>query len=72
MGSTVSACLGEHFKNQGVNYSITSACSTSGRTVLVMHGINPLWQGKTLFLLQAAKKKAGAQTCMFDAMGLYL
>jgi 3-oxoacyl-[acyl-carrier-protein] synthase I len=29
MSSTVSACLATPFKIKGVNYSITSACSTS-------------------------------------------
>ena len=31
MGSTVSACLATPFKIKGVNYSISSACSTSTR-----------------------------------------
>ncbi len=33
MGSTVSACLATPFKIKGVNYSITSACSTSAHCI---------------------------------------
>ncbi|MCP4643105.1 MAG: beta-ketoacyl-ACP synthase I [bacterium] len=33
MGSTVSACLSTSFKIKGVNYSITSACASSGHCI---------------------------------------
>lgn len=33
MGSTVSACLATEFKIKGVNYSISSACSTSAHCI---------------------------------------
>ena len=33
MGSTVSACLATPFKIKGLNYSITSACSTSAHCI---------------------------------------
>jgi len=33
MGSTVSACLATPFQIKGVNYSITSACSTSAHCI---------------------------------------
>ena len=33
MGSTVSACLATPFKIKGVNYSISSACSTSAHCI---------------------------------------
>ena len=34
MGSTVAACLATPFKIKGINYSITSACATSARSVI--------------------------------------
>ena len=33
MGSTVSACLATPFKIKGINYSISSACSTSAHCI---------------------------------------
>jgi 3-oxoacyl-[acyl-carrier-protein] synthase-1 len=33
MSSTVSACLATNFKVKGINYSITSACSTSAHCI---------------------------------------
>ena len=33
MGSTVSACLATPFQIKGVNYSISSACSTSAHCI---------------------------------------
>jgi 3-oxoacyl-[acyl-carrier-protein] synthase-1 len=68
MGSTVSACLATPFKIKGVNYSISSACSTSAHCV-----------GNAMELIQLGKQDivfAGggeeehwSMTCLFDAMG---
>jgi len=68
MGSTVSACLATPFKIKGVNYSISSACSTSAHCI-----------GNALELIQLGKQDilfAGggeaehwSLSCMFDAMG---
>ena len=44
MSSTVSACLATPFKIKGVNYSITSACSTSAHCV--GHGAELIQLGK--------------------------
>ena len=54
MGSTVSACLATPFKIKGVNYSISSACSTSA------HCIGNAGGGEELQPFMSA---------MFDAMG---
>ena len=68
MGSTVSACRATPFKIKGVNYSISSACSTSAHCI-----------GNALELIQLGKQDilfaGGAEaehwslSCMFDAMG---
>jgi len=68
MGSTVSACLATPFKIKGVNYSISSACSTSAHCI-----------GNAMEQIQLDKQDvvfAGGgeelhwtQSCLFDAMG---
>ncbi len=68
MGSTVSACLATPFKIKGVNYSITSACSTSAHCI-----------GNAMELIQLGKQDvifAGggeelhwSLSVLFDAMG---
>ena len=68
MGSTVSACLATPFQIKGVNYSISSACSTSAHCI-----------GNALELIQLGKQDilfAGggeaehwSLSAMFDAMG---
>jgi len=68
MGSTVSACLATPFRIKGVNYSISSACSTSAHCI-----------GNAMELIQMGKQDVvfagGAEdehwtlTCLFDAMG---
>ena len=67
MGSTASATLAVTFKIKGVNYTISSACATSGHSI-----------GNAMELIQYGKQKvmfAGgseelhwAMTAMFDAM----
>ncbi len=68
MGSTVSACLATPFRIKGVNYSISSACSTSAHCI-----------GNAMELIQLGKQDlvfAGggeelhwSLSCLFDAMG---
>ena len=68
MGSTVSACLATPFKIKGVNYSISSACSTSAHCI-----------GNALELIQLGKQDrvfaGGGEeehwtlSSLFDAMG---
>ncbi len=68
MSSTVSACLATPFAIKGVNYSISSACSTSAHCI-----------GNAMELIQLGKQDvmfAGGgeelhwtQSAMFDAMG---
>jgi 3-oxoacyl-[acyl-carrier-protein] synthase-1 len=68
MGSTVSACLATPFKIKGINYSISSACSTSAHCI-----------GNALELIQLGKQDrvfaGGGEeehwtlSCLFDAMG---
>ena len=68
MGSTVSACLATPFEIKGVNYSITSACSTSAHCI-----------GNAMELIQLGKQDivfaGGGEeehwsfACLFDAMG---
>lgn len=68
MASTVSACLATPYKIRGVNYSISSACSTSAHCI-----------GNALELIQLGKQDrvfAGGgeeehwtSSCLFDAMG---
>ncbi len=68
MGSTVSACLATPFKIKGINYSISSACSTSAHCI-----------GNALELIQLGKQDrvfaGGGEeehwtlSSLFDAMG---
>lgn len=68
MSSTTSACLATPFKIKGVNYSITSACSTSAHCI-----------GNAAELIQMGKQDVvfagGGEeldwtlSCLFDAMG---
>ena len=68
MASTVSACLATPFKIKGINYSISSACSTSAHCI-----------GNALELIQLGKQDrvfaGGGEeehwtlSCLFDAMG---
>ena len=71
MASTASATLAVPFKIKGVNYTISSACATSGHCI-----------GNAMELIQFGKQKiifAGgsdeihfAMTAMFDAMTAFL
>ena len=68
MSSTISATLATHFKIQGVNYSITSACTTS------LHCIGAAaeqiqWGKQDIMFAGGGEELEWAMTALFDAMG---
>ncbi|MGA1761772.1 MAG: beta-ketoacyl synthase N-terminal-like domain-containing protein [Gammaproteobacteria bacterium] len=68
MGSTVSACLGTALKTKGVNYSITSACSTSAHCIGQAAEI--IQQGKqNIIIAGGGEDEHWTLSTLFDAMG---
>lgn len=68
MSSTTSACLATPFKIKGVNYSITSACSTSAHCV--GHGAELIQMGKQDIVFAGGGEEVHwTQSVLFDAMG---
>ena len=68
MGSTVSACLATAFKIKGVNYSITSACSTSAHCI--GHAAELIQLGKQdIVFAGGGEEEHWSMTSLFDAMG---
>tara|TARA_B100001989_G_scaffold251214_1_gene229922 strand:+ start:2312 stop:3520 length:1209 start_codon:yes stop_codon:yes gene_type:complete len=68
MGSTVSAILGTTLKLQGVNYSISSACSTSAHCI--GHAAELIQLGKQdIVIAGGAEQEHWTSSSMFDAMG---
>ena len=68
MGSTVSANLATAYKIKGVNYSITSACSTSAHCI--GNGMELIQLGKQDIVFAGGGEEVGwASSAMFDAMG---
>lgn len=68
MGSTVSACLATPFKIKGVNYSISSACSTSAHCIgnaLEMIQLNK----QDIVFAGGGEDEHWTLTSFFDAMG---
>ena len=68
MSSTVSATLATHFKIKGVNYSITSACTTS------LHCIGAAaeqiqWGKQDVMFAGGGEELEWSMSNMFDAMG---
>ena len=68
MGSTVSACLATSLKIKGVNFSISSACSTSA------HCIGSAWEqiqlgNQDVIIAGGAEDEHWTQSGLFDAMG---
>jgi 3-oxoacyl-[acyl-carrier-protein] synthase-1 len=68
MSSTNSACLATPFKIKGVNYSITSACSTSAHcignaTELIQ------WGKQDVVFAGGGEELDWTLSCLFDAMG---
>jgi 3-oxoacyl-[acyl-carrier-protein] synthase-1 len=68
MGSTVSACLATPFKIRGVNYSISSACSTSAHCI--GNGMEQIQLGKQdRIFAGGAEELHWTMSSLFDAMG---
>jgi len=68
MGSTVSAILGTTLKLKGVNYSISSACSTSAHCI--GHAAELIQLGKQdMVVAGGAEQEHWTSSSMFDAMG---
>ena len=68
MSSTNSACLATPFKIKGVNYSITSACSTSAHCI--GNGVEQIQFGKQDIVFAGGGEELDwTLSCLFDAMG---
>ena len=68
MGSTVSACLATAFKIKGVNYSISSACSTSAHCI--GNAVEQIQLGKQdIVFAGGGEEEHWTLSCLFDAMG---
>lgn len=68
MSSTTSACLATPFKIKGVNYSITSACSTSAHCI--GNGVELIQMGKQDIIFAGGGEEIDwTLSCLFDAMG---
>ncbi|MEM6621537.1 MAG: beta-ketoacyl-ACP synthase I [Pseudomonadota bacterium] len=68
MSSTNSACLATPFKIKGVNYSITSACSTSAHCI--GNGVEQIQFGKQDIVFAGGGEEVDwTLSCLFDAMG---
>jgi 3-oxoacyl-[acyl-carrier-protein] synthase-1 len=68
MSSTVSACLATPFKIKGVNYSITSACSTSAHCI--GHAVELIQLGKQdVVFAGGGEEEHWSMSALFDAMG---
>ena len=68
MGSTVSACLATAFKIKGVNYSISSACSTSAHCI--GNAVEQIQLGKQdVVFAGGGEEEHWSLSCLFDAMG---
>ncbi len=68
MGSTVSACIATPFKIKGVNYSISSACSTSAHCIGT--AVEQIQLGKQdVVFAGGGEEEHWSMSCLFDAMG---
>ena len=68
MSSTNSACLATPFKIKGINYSITSACSTSAHCI--GNGVEQIQFGKQDIVFAGGGEELDwTLSCLFDAMG---
>jgi len=68
MGSTTSACLATPFKIKGINYSISSACSTSAHCI--GNGYEQIQMGKQdIVFAGGGEEVQWSLTMLFDAMG---
>ncbi len=68
MSSTNSACLATPFKIKGINYSITSACSTSAHCI--GNAVEQIQFGKQDIVFAGGGEELDwTLSCLFDAMG---
>ena len=68
MSSTVSACLATPFRIKGINYSITSACSTSAHCIGA--GVEQIqWGKQDIVFAGGGEELDWTLSCLFDAMG---
>jgi 3-oxoacyl-[acyl-carrier-protein] synthase I len=68
MSSTVSACLATPFRIRGINYSITSACSTSAHCI--GNGVEQIqWGKQDIVFAGGGEELDWTLSCLFDAMG---
>ena len=68
MSSTVSACIATFFKIKGVNFSITSACSTSAHCIGI--GADQIRYGnQDIIFAGGGEELDWTLSCLFDAMG---
>ncbi|MEM9255617.1 MAG: beta-ketoacyl-ACP synthase I [Pseudomonadota bacterium] len=68
MGSTVSACLATPFRIKGINYSISSACSTSAHCI--GNAMEQIQLGKQdMVFAGGGEELHWTMSCLFDAMG---
>ena len=68
MSSTNSACLATPFKIKGVNYSITSACSTSAHCI--GNGVEQIqFDKQDIVFAGGGEELDWTLSCLFDAMG---
>ena len=68
MGSTVSACLATSFGIKGINYSISSACSTSAHCIGA--GMEQIQMDKQdVVIAGGGEAEHWGMTSLFDAMG---
>lgn len=68
MSSTVSACLSTHFGIKGINYSITSACSTSAHCIGVA-AQQIAWGMQDVMFAGGSEELSWGMALLFDGMG---
>ncbi len=68
MGSTVSACLATPFSIKGINYSMSSACSTSAHCI--GNAVEQIQLNKQdIVFAGGGEEEHWTMSCLFDAMG---
>ncbi len=70
MGNSVSACLATAFKIKGVNYTISSACSTSAHCIGAAMEQIQLGKQDVVFA-GGGEGEHYTMSCLFDAMGAF-
>ncbi len=68
MSSTVSACLSTHFAIKGINYSITSACSTSAHCIGAA-AQQIAWGMQDVMFAGGGEELSWGMALLFDGMG---